>query len=31
MKKSNLTENVISKRLEIIYTKRDFWTLIKKY
>ena len=30
MKKSNLTENVISKRLEIIYTKRDFWTLIKK-
>ena len=30
MKNSNLTENVISNRIETIYTKRDFWTLVKK-
>ena len=29
MKNSNLTENVISNRIETIYTKRDFWTLMR--
>ena len=30
MKKTNLTENVISSRLQAIYTKRDFLVLVKK-
>ena len=30
MKKTNLTENVISSRLQAIYTKQDFLVLVKK-